>query len=116
MLPIVDIQNPLKALALTQKPLITATSAISATAAFEPGQKFQATVQAQLAPGIFKVHVADGRSVNVPHPDFLAISGNGRLAVVTSPGNGSPSYFVIDVPMITQLEVEGSPTNGASKS
>ena len=59
MLPIVDIQNPLKALALTQKPLITATSAISATAAFEPGQKFQATVQAQLAPGIFKVHVAE---------------------------------------------------------
>jgi hypothetical protein len=54
-----DVQNSLKALALTQKPLITATSAVSTTAAFEPGQKFQATVQAQLAPGIFKVQVAD---------------------------------------------------------
>lgn len=54
-----DIQNSLKALALAQKPLITATSAVSTTAAFEPGQKFQATVQAQLAPGIFKVQVAD---------------------------------------------------------
>lgn len=54
-----DVLNSLKALALTQKPLITATSAISATAAFEPGQKFQASVQAQLAPGIFKVQVAD---------------------------------------------------------
>ncbi|MGV8933241.1 MAG: flagellar hook-length control protein FliK [Gallionellaceae bacterium] len=54
-----DVQNSLKALALAQKPLITATSAVSATAAFEPGQKFQATVQAQLAPGIFKVQVAD---------------------------------------------------------
>ena len=54
-----DVQNSLKALALAQKPLITATSAVSTTAAFEPGQKFQATVQAQLAPGIFKVQVAD---------------------------------------------------------
>lgn len=54
-----DVLNSLKALALTQKPLITATSATSAAAAFEPGQKFQATVQAQLAPGIFKVQIAD---------------------------------------------------------
>lgn len=54
-----DVQNSLKALALAQKPLITATSATAATAAFEPGQKFQASVQAQLAPGIFKVQVAD---------------------------------------------------------
>jgi Flagellar hook-length control protein FliK len=54
-----DVLNSLKALALTQKPLVTAISAPSASAAFEPGQKFQATVQAQLAPGIFKVQVAD---------------------------------------------------------
>ena len=54
-----DVLNSLKALALTQKPLVTAASATAATAAFEPGQKFQASVQAQLAPGIFKVQVAD---------------------------------------------------------
>lgn len=54
-----DVLNSLKALALTQKPLITATPATSATAGFEPGQKFQAIVQAQLAPGLFKVQVAD---------------------------------------------------------
>jgi hypothetical protein len=54
-----DALNSLKALALTQRPLITATSAISASATFEPGQKFQATVQSQLAPGIFKVQVGD---------------------------------------------------------
>ena len=58
MIP-VDVLNSLKALALTQKPLVTATSATGATAAFEPGQKFQATVQAQLAPGVFRVQVAD---------------------------------------------------------
>lgn len=54
-----DTLNSLKALALTQRPLVTATSATSAVAAFEPGQKFQATVQAQLAPGIFKVQVGE---------------------------------------------------------
>lgn len=54
-----DVLNSLKALALTQKPLVTAMPATGATAAFEPGQKFQATVQAQLAPGIFRVQVAD---------------------------------------------------------
>lgn len=54
-----DVLNSLKALALTQKPLVTAMPATGATAAFEPGQKFQATVLAQLAPGIFKIQVAD---------------------------------------------------------
>ena len=54
-----DVLNSLKALALTQKPLVTATPATGATAAFEPGQKFQATVLGQLAPGIFKIQVAD---------------------------------------------------------
>jgi hypothetical protein len=54
-----DVLNSLKALALTQKPLITATSPVNPATAFETGQKFQATVQAQLAPGIFKVQVAD---------------------------------------------------------
>lgn len=58
MIP-VDTLNSLKALALTQKPLITALSAPGTASAFEPGQKFQATVQAQLAPGIFRVQVAD---------------------------------------------------------
>jgi hypothetical protein len=61
----------------------------------------------------FTIHTADGRSVHVPHPDFIALMGNGRGAVVTSPRNVSPSYLVIDVPLIAQLEIEGFPPNGA---
>jgi len=61
----------------------------------------------------FTIHTADGRSVHVPHPDFIALSGNGRLAIVVSPVGDSPSYFVIDVPVVTQLEVQGTPPNGA---
>jgi hypothetical protein len=53
-----DALNSVKALGLAQKPLVTATSAVN-PALFEPGQKYQASVQAQLAPGIFKVKVGE---------------------------------------------------------
>jgi hypothetical protein len=61
----------------------------------------------------FTIHTADGRSVHVPHPDFIALMGNGRSAIVTSPRNVSPSYLVIDVPLIAQLEIEGALPNGS---
>lgn len=54
-----DVLNSLKALALTQRPLVTATAQTNAIAAFQAGQTYQASVQAQLAPGIYKVLVAD---------------------------------------------------------
>ena len=61
----------------------------------------------------FKISVADGRSVEVPHPDFIAIMGE-RTAIVTSPLEAAnPSYLLIDVPMITQLEIQDSAANGA---
>ncbi|HKP03724.1 MAG TPA: hypothetical protein VJU77_10255 [Chthoniobacterales bacterium] len=62
----------------------------------------------------FTIHTGDGRSVHVPHPDFIALMGDGRTAVVTSPEKeASPSYLLIDVPLITQLEIQGTATNGA---
>ncbi|MFN2508977.1 MAG: hypothetical protein ABR589_09415 [Chthoniobacterales bacterium] len=61
----------------------------------------------------FVIHVADGRPVRVPHPDFIALHGT-RTAIVTSPDpKAQPSYRLIDVPMITQLEIEGAPSNGS---
>ena len=60
----------------------------------------------------FIIHIADGNPARVPHPDFIAPLGN-RTAIVTSPSeNVKPSYRLIDIPMITQLESEGAPTNG----
>lgn len=61
----------------------------------------------------FTIHTADGRSVHVPHPDFIALTGNGRTAIVASPKNVSPSYLLIDLPLIAQLEIQGFPPNGA---
>jgi flagellar hook-length control protein FliK len=61
MLP-ANLISTLRALALTDKPLITATldkSSANPAKQLEPGQKLQATVQAQVAPGIFNVRVAD---------------------------------------------------------
>jgi hypothetical protein len=62
----------------------------------------------------FTIHVADGRSAHVPHPDFIALMGNGRTAIVTSPNEeATPSYLLIDVPLIMQLEIQGTASNGA---
>ena len=55
----------------------------------------------------FTIHVADGRSLHVPHPDFIAIIGAGRTVFVTSPVEQTPSYAKIDVPLITEIEVHG---------
>ena len=58
MIP-VDVLNSLKSLLLTQKQLPQVAGATAATPELELGQKLQATVQAQMEPGIFKVQVAD---------------------------------------------------------
>jgi hypothetical protein len=53
----------------------------------------------------FTVHTADGRSIPVPHPDFIAVAGTGRTVFITF--EKKPSFAVVDVPLITQLEVQG---------
>lgn len=61
MLP-ADLISTLKALVLTDKPLITATpdkNAANAGKQFELGQKVQGTVQAQVAPNVFTVRIAN---------------------------------------------------------
>lgn len=59
MLP-ADLLNTIKAYALAQKPqLIIAAEAAPKTGAFEAGQRFQGSVQTQVAPGVFKVRIAD---------------------------------------------------------
>jgi hypothetical protein len=61
----------------------------------------------------FTIHVADGRSLPVPHPDFIAIMGSGRSIVITSPTEKTPSYSIVDVPLITELEVHGVKPDGS---
>jgi hypothetical protein len=39
--------------------------------------------------------------------------GAGRSIVVTSPIEKTPSFSIVDVPLITQLEVHDVPPNGS---
>lgn len=49
----------------------------------------------------YRIHLADGRSLDVKHQDFLARSPGGRTATVYTSGEASE---VIDLLLVTSLE------------
>jgi hypothetical protein len=58
----------------------------------------------------FRMHLADSRSLDVVHPELLAISEPGRTVIVVT---GDKSlYEVVDLLLVTSLEV----LNGRVKS
>ena len=62
----------------------------------------------------FVLHLADGRRLNVPHPDFIAHVPGGRTAVVL---HEDESYNVVDLLLVTDLEVKPpapAPAQGAT--
>jgi hypothetical protein len=56
----------------------------------------------------FRIHLADGRHVDVKHTDFIARSPGGRTAVVYT---SDESVETIDLLLVTSLEV----LNGTSR-
>jgi hypothetical protein len=56
----------------------------------------------------FLVHLADGRSVIVKHPETLVLSPSGRTAMVSRPGD---TTSIIDLMLVTELE--RLPANGS---
>ena len=55
----------------------------------------------------FRIHLADGRSFDVEHPEFLAQTASGRAIIVTLPDD---SFEIIDTLMVTSLGVgDGAP-------
>ncbi|MBA3485218.1 MAG: hypothetical protein H0T51_25770 [Pirellulales bacterium] len=52
--------------------------------------------------------MADGRTFDVAHPDFVAQSPSGRTVVVFQPDD---SYSLLDLLLMTELEVS---SNGRS--
>lgn len=62
----------------------------------------------------FRIHVADEKSFDVPHRDFVAPSPTGRTAIIYRPDD---TWSVIDVYLITELELlVPTPTNGAKST
>ena len=50
----------------------------------------------------FTLHVANGRSFLVSHPDFLSISPTGRTVIVYEQDD---SFSILDLQLLTELEV-----------
>ena len=51
----------------------------------------------------FAIRLADGRSLEVPHPDFITVTGGGRTAIVSS--QVEKRYSIVDLLLVTELEV-----------
>jgi hypothetical protein len=54
----------------------------------------------------FKLRTSDGKVVDVPHQDFAALSGSGRILVVTT----QDAWEVLDVFLISAIEMKSSPS------
>ncbi len=54
----------------------------------------------------FTVCLADGRNIQVPHPDFISISRAGRTLIVTTEDE---EFEMIDVFLILTIRTKGSP-------
>jgi hypothetical protein len=51
----------------------------------------------------FVMHLADGRSISVLHPEFMATAPSGRTVTVYQPDD---SMNVIDLLLVTDLELK----------
>ena len=71
-------------------------------------EQFQSTLRLQpFRP--FTIRMADGRTFDVVHPDFVAQSPSGRSVVVFQPDD---SYSVLDLLLMTELQVQSKNGHG----
>ena len=56
----------------------------------------------------FRLNLADSRSFEVPHPEFVAIQPAGRWIVVVAP-NELGGYEVVNLPLIVSMTVLNDP-------
>ena len=59
----------------------------------------------------FDMHLADGSSIRVPHPDFIAIPASGRTVALYK--EGARAHTIVDLLLVTKLVANGS-TQSAS--
>jgi len=50
----------------------------------------------------YRIHMAEGRSLDVQHPDFVARSPTGRAAIVCKPDE---TFEYVDLLLVASLEV-----------
>jgi hypothetical protein len=49
----------------------------------------------------FTVHMADGRSFHVPHPDFLSMSPTGRTVIIYQDDD---EFSILDLLLMTEIQ------------
>jgi hypothetical protein len=55
----------------------------------------------QYPPQPFTLHLADGRALPVPHPDFISVSQSGRRVIVEKTDD---TFEIVDVLLISSVE------------
>ncbi len=60
----------------------------------------------------FDLHLADGRTIPVPHPEFIAFNPRGRVALVLDEHDGAE---YIDLLLVVSLSVEGRPATHSNR-
>lgn len=63
----------------------------------------------------FTMHMADGRSVEVRHPEFMAMSPNGRTAIVFSPEGKKGAGHYINIMLVTDIEFKPDRSGGEDR-
>ena len=53
----------------------------------------------------FAVHMADGRSFHVPHPDFLSMSPTGRTVIIYQQDD---EFSILDLLLMTKIQMIGA--------
>lgn len=56
----------------------------------------------------FRIHMSNGRSVDVDHPRFMMFSRTGRVAYVSTPGDGMESIDLLHITSLEQLNKKSS--------
>ncbi len=57
----------------------------------------------------FTLHMGDGRSFYIPHPDFLSMSPSGRTVIVFQEDD---HFNVLDLLWLTEIEVAPASASG----
>lgn len=60
----------------------------------------------------FTIHMADGRSLHVPHSEFLSHSASGRTVVVH---HADETFSVVDLLLVNEIEVHAPASGGVAR-
>jgi hypothetical protein len=54
----------------------------------------------------FTIHLADGRSLVVPHRDYVSMSPGGRTVIVYQ---ANEAFSILDLLLVTELSIDEAP-------